>query len=585
MDFTQSVVEAPTKSVVNFRIIRGDGSIGYATAHGIILRDAAGLPMNVIGVIQDVTREKLAELSLRESEEQNRLLFEESPEAIAMLDQTGKFERVNHGYTELSKFAVEELIGRSAEELGLVSKALFTRLGEALTQALERHETFATVEHALVCKDGTILSNVESRLFLLKLGEVMHILVSSRDISAHKKAKEALLLANAEMERALRLKDEFLANMSHELRTPLNAILGISESLEEQVIGPLNDKQQHYIRTVSESGRHLLALINDILDISKIGAGRMELSLHEVPVETLVQSSLRLVKEQMQKKKLNFSSNLDCQIQTVLADERRLKQVLVNLLSNAVKFTPENGQIGLDISGDRENSQVTFTVWDTGIGIDLEDLPRLFQPFVQLDAGLDREYAGTGLGLALVAEIVRLHGGRVGVQSQRGEGSRFFVILPWDQKMDSAARPASADVPTQSLAPILRAKRRRILLVEDTESVILFIGDYLQALGYQVTVARNGLAGVAEATKQPPDLILMDIQMPGMDGFEATRVIRSNPALQDIPIIAMTAMAMPGDRERCLEAGMQDYLSKPISLKALAQIAHDYLRKSRRKSL
>jgi CheY-like chemotaxis protein/nitrogen-specific signal transduction histidine kinase len=410
-------------------------------------------------------------------------------------------------------------------------------------------------------------------------------LISSRDVTIRKKAEETLRLANAELERALRLKDEFLANMSHELRTPLNAILGISESLEEQVVGPLNEKQQHYIRTVSESGRHLLALINDILDLSKIEAGRMELSVQDVSVEMLIQSSLRMIKELAQKKNLNVSFTLDSQIQMVKADERRLKQVLVNLLSNAVKFTPGNGRIGLEVSGDWQAEQVTFTVWDTGIGIEPDDIPHLFKPFVQLDSGLNREHAGTGLGLALVAEIIRLHGGRVGVQSLPEGGSRFFVVLPWKQeKKQPAIKPASTDVPTQPLPPVTRAKREKILLVEDTESVILFINDYLQALGYEVIVARDGFVGVSEAINKHPNLILMDIQMPGMDGFAATREIRDNPAVQAIPIIALTAMAMPGDRERCLDAGMQDYLSKPISLKELAKMIHDYLPKDSRKS-
>jgi PAS domain S-box-containing protein len=435
------------------------------------------------------------------------------------------------------------------------------------------------IEYRVIWLDESIHHLQRQAVFLPgENGSPGRVIGIDRDITAHKQAEETLRMANAEMGRALRMKDEFLTNMSHELRTPLNAILGISESLEEQVAGPLNEKQLKYIRTVSESGQHLLSLINDILDLSKIEAGRMTLNIQSVTVEPLIQSSMRMIKELAQKKNLNISSSVDSKINAIQVDERRMKQVLVNLLSNAVKFTPEHGKIGVDVSGDPETGQVTLTVWDTGIGIDPGNISQLFQPFIQLDSGLDREHPGTGLGLALVAQVIRLHGGRVGVQSNLGTGSSFFVVLPWNPDgADHASKPVGANVPTRLLDPAARGQKGKILLVEDTDSVILFVGDYLQALGYQVIVARDGIYGVAEAQKQHPDLILMDIQMPGMDGFEATQLIRNNPAIQDIPIIALTAMAMPGDRERCLKAGMQAYLSKPVSLKELADLIRHHL--------
>ncbi len=246
------------------------------------------------------------------------------------------------------------------------------------------------------------------------------------DITERKNSEIVLRKANIEMERALRVKDEFLANMSHELRTPLNAILGISESLEEQVAGPLNEKQLKYIRTVTESGHHLLALINDILDLSKIEAGQMKLDLEDNPLEPIIQSSLRMIKEIAQKKKLVVSYEPGSFVKILHVDDRRLKQAVVNLLSNAVKFTPVEGKIGVEVTGDPEKQQATISVWDTGVGISIKDQQRLFQPFVQLDSGLNREHAGTGLGLTLVAQMVRLHGGRVEVKEQTREGQPFF---------------------------------------------------------------------------------------------------------------------------------------------------------------
>jgi PAS domain S-box-containing protein len=246
-----------------------------------------------------------------------------------------------------------------------------------------------------------------------------------------------LLAANVDLEKAARLKDEFLASMSHELRTPLNAILVLSENLEENVYGPVTDKQFKSLKTIRESGQHLLALINDVLDLAKIGAGKVELVLDLVSVQDICKASLRLIGPAAAKKGLTTSLDLDPTVSTFTVDGRRLKQMLGNLLNNAVKFTPEGGAIGLEVAGDRRNGVVRFTVWDTGIGIAGEDTSRLFQPFIQLDARLSREYAGTGMGLNLVKRLVELHGGTVSVESALGKGSRFTVSLPWS--------PAPAD--------------------------------------------------------------------------------------------------------------------------------------------
>lgn len=239
--------------------------------------------------------------------------------------------------------------------------------------------------------------------------------------------------ANEELARASRLKDEFLATMSHELRTPLNAVLGMAESLQEEVYGPINDRQLKSLRTIEESGRHLLELINDILDLSKIGAGKVELEITAVSVESVCQASLRFIKQTAQRKRLKVSFLFDSSVTTIHADERRLRQILVNLLSNAVKFTSEGGSIGLEVEEDCEQHLAHFTVWDTGIGIAEEDLDRLFQPFVQLDASLSRKYQGTGLGLALVDNIVKMHRGSISVESEIGKGSRFTISLPWSR--------------------------------------------------------------------------------------------------------------------------------------------------------
>jgi CheY-like chemotaxis protein len=249
---------------------------------------------------------------------------------------------------------------------------------------------------------------------------------------------------------------------------------------------------------------------------------------------------------------------------------------LVNLLSNAVKFTPEGGQIGLEVVGLPEPQVVNLTVWDQGIGIAPEGMDRLFKPFVQLDSALARQYEGSGLGLALVYRMVEMHGGSVTVESEIGQGSRFTVSLPWQETDTPDTMDESPDQPSllalEHLASSSNSQGPVVLLVEDNETLIETVVDYLQNKGYRLIVAQDGENAIEQATLKQPDLILMDIQMPGMDGLEATRRLRADATLVAIPIIALTALAMPGDRERCLEAGANEYLSKPVSLKRLVSV-------------
>ncbi len=391
-----------------------------------------------------------------------------------------------------------------------------------------------------------------------------------------------LSAANAELARAARLKDEFLANMSHELRTPLNAILGMSEVLRRELYGPLNEKQAKYMQTIEESGHHLLNLINDILDLSKIEAGKFDLQFAQVPVAALCKESLWLVQQQAREKQLELVVSVDEMIKNVWADRRRLKQVLVNLLSNAVKFTPEGGQVGLEVTGDVEQQVVRFTVWDTGVGIASEDIERLFRPFVQLDSSLSRQHEGTGLGLALVYRLTDMQGGSVAVESEHGQGSRFIISLPWKRKsLEEPGDDTAPDALNQACAfPIFdEARPLTVLLAEDNQASIDTISSYLLAGNFCVSVARNGAEAIERAREDHPDVILMDIQMPGMDGLDATRRIRADASLEAMPIIALTALTMPGDRERCLDAGMDVYISKPISMAHLFAVIHGLLQR------
>jgi PAS domain S-box-containing protein len=417
------------------------------------------------------------------------------------------------------------------------------------------------------------------------------------ELVERQQAEIQLRQSNQELARATRLKDEFLANMSHELRTPLNAILGMSEALQESAFGSINDRQQKSISSIEKSGRHLLSLINDILDLSKIEANKFDLEFSDVSIQSLCQNSLLFIKELAHKRQIQLTTQLpeDLKQLKIRVDDRRCRQVLINLLSNAVKFTPEGGSVTLDVRVvveeivggvggvkqvahseliDRSDltsplRRIAFSIIDTGIGISPENIAKLFQSFVQIDSSLNRQYAGTGLGLALVKRIVELHGGTVSVESTVDRGSCFTMFLPFEPSTEifisSSLPPRANPLPTVDRSTT-NLEKALVLVVEDNQANMETMTGYLKIRGYRSIEAGNGQQAIDFALRHRPDIILMDIQMPGMDGFEASRQIRQIPECAAIPIVALTALAMPDDRQKCLDAGANQYVSKPVKL-------------------
>ncbi|WP_434684570.1 response regulator [Pseudanabaena minima] len=402
-----------------------------------------------------------------------------------------------------------------------------------------------------------------------------------------------LQLTNTQLIESHRLKDSFLANMSHELRTPLNAILGMTESLQEHIFGAVNDRQLDALQTVERSGNHLLELINDILDLAKIESGQIELDFEIASISLIAQSSLEFVKQQALKKQIQLTLKLDPNLPNLLIDERRIRQALINLLNNAVKFTPTGGgSVTLEVKQqpsvlnktiDTTQDYLQISISDAGIGIAPENIQKLFQPFIQIDSALNRQFEGTGLGLALVKRIVELHGGYVDLTSEVGVGSCFTILLPCLPLPNPQTKIGSGNLPVKPLETKLSntytdiRQDLLILIVDDDEVNSMTVSSYLKAKNYRFLLAKDGKEAIALTKAHKPDLILMDIQMPVMDGLEATRQIRLDPNLVDIPIIALTALAMAGDRERCLESGANDYLVKPVKLKNLAKMIQTLL--------
>ncbi|MBD2198225.1 MULTISPECIES: PAS domain-containing protein [Calothrix] len=553
-----------------------------------LVRDSQGNPIEIVGYAADITERKRLEAS------QNRLiaLLEASTDYILIADVAGNAIWNNS--------ALKRLRGLDDGEITQYKPSDYHP--QQGVELLKQQAIPAAITNGSWLGENILLDAQGQEIPVSQLiiahkcpqGEVEFFSTIMRDIRIQKEYEQGLERTNAELRRATRLKDEFLANMSHELRTPLNAILGMSESLLDMILGYLNHQQQQAIATIERSGQHLLALINDILELSKIEADKLELQIAKVSVAQLCKTSLDIVKQQAFKKQIHLHLSLAKLEKEIAVDERRIQQVLINLLSNAIKFTPSGGRVCLEVTVQNvgetteENHWIIFSVSDTGIGIAPSDRAKLFQPFVQIDSSLNRKYEGSGLGLVLVKRITEMHGGYISLQSELGQGSCFSIYLPYSacpiQQLSTLNFTPSANIAPnlEAIAPpqVITAPNTQsplILLAEDNEANINTISSYLEAKGYRIIMARNGQEAIDLVYSQNPDLIIMDIQMPIVDGLQAIEQIRQNQQLATIPIIALTAMVMLGDREKCLAVGASEYLAKPVKLKQLTALIEQFL--------
>ncbi len=541
--------------------------------------------------------------SARHEAERFRLVAEAIDHSVLMTDTEGYLVWTNPSFTEMTGYALDEVIGRKPGH--------FLRAPESepsTIAAIDRHIRYhkgLDTEVLNMTKDGRrFWAQLEIRPVLDAGGKAINFIGIERDITEEKRTEAALEANRVELqqrindlqsakgeleaeraklamsadelsaakdaaEQANRAKSEFLATVSHELRTPMNGVLGMAELL---IDSDLNPEQRDHAAAIRDSGESLLVLLNDILDLSRLEAQGLELECVPFRLADTVAAVTDVMRANANDRGLQLTTEISPEApESVIGDPTRLRQILFNLTSNAIKFT-ERGSVGVFVGPDHDKGGefIRINVTDTGIGISKEAQARLFERFSQADSSISRTHGGTGLGLAICRELSRLMGGEISVESTPGEGSRFTISVPLALPEKGTAGLATSDLQKHNMGADKPSKSWRILVAEDQPINAKLITAIMGRLNHTLTIAPNGVEVIKELRQDEFDLILMDIQMPEMDGILATKVIRSSDeSWHDIPIIALTAHAMAGTRDTYLQAGMNGFVSKPISIDAL----------------
>ena len=552
---------------------RADGGLVHCYNNATPLVDTHGRKVGALGLFSDITAQKRAERQARQAGE---LLVQKSQVLVATLDsldqgvlsvdRDGRCNAWNRRFLELLQLPESLMQGFPTLDDVRRYQGEHLHFGPQLEglddQGREAHQRFMRGEPNNLASsyrrrraDGTLIEVVSH---FAPDGSLVR---TYTDMTEQHRSQTALIAARDEAERANRAKSDFLSRMSHELRTPMNAILGFGQLMEADAADPLSDGQRQRVQQLMRGGHHLLVLINEVLDIARIEAGTLQLDLHPVDVGAMARDCLALVQPVAQARGVVL---IDGAIDTpclALADATRLKQVLLNLLSNAIKFNRIDGQVRMNCHQDDDG--VVVEVSDEGPGIDASQVPRLFQAFERLD--VDGAVEGTGIGLALSRHLVDLMQGQIGVRSTVGQGSVFWLRLP----VAAASSPVLAlSAPVGGQVP--QARRHAVLYIEDNEvNQVLMAGMLAHRPAIDLRMAGLPEEGLAMAQADPPDLVLLDIQLPGIDGFEVLRLMRELPALRRVPVIAVSANAMPDDLEDARRAGFADYLTKPVDMHRL----------------
>ncbi|MDP6634235.1 MAG: PAS domain S-box protein [Phycisphaerae bacterium] len=552
-------------------------------------QDTRSLLQFVGQIFTNALRRKWAEQSLRETESELKHLVAVVPGVIATANaHTGYLTHCNPALSKILGFSSEELLARPF--IQFIHPDDRQRTIDIVQEQL-KGSPVAGFENRYLCKDGSYkwlewraTGTDEQGVIYAAATDTTERKSAEVELAKHREHLEELVrdrTAVIEAQRkqvleASRLKSEFLATMSHELRTPLNSILALSELMLSSGTGRDPGKESEFLTVIERNGRQLLDLINDILNLSSIEAGQTRIACREFEPRAVLADTLEIIRPLAQAKGLSIETRI-ADVATMCSDRDRLRQILLNLLSNAVKFT-ESGQVTVVVS--ESTDSVSFEVTDTGIGISPDILPDIFDHFRQADGSSTRAYGGTGLGLAIAQKLAVLLGGEITVRSEVGVGSTFALVLPARiaEAPDAADRESIKGIPDETKGASVEGQPTGvILIVEDNADNLLATRATLEQIGYACRTATDGRGAVAAVRADRPALVLMDIQLPEMDGLEATRRIKADEALRDIPVIALTAKAMTGDREEILAAGCDDYMSKPISVADLESMLAKWL--------
>jgi PAS domain S-box-containing protein len=540
--------------------VRKDGSRFWADVTLTPVRDEAGELHGFAKVTRDITVRKRAEQALHESEERFRLLAENSHDVIRLYAADATIQYASPSCSAVLGYEPEELVGRSSidfqhpdDDAGRDQRrgAVLASRGDSTVTYRSRHK-----DGHFVWLEATVRALRDD-----KTGAVVGFQEAARDVSERKAAEALTARAMADAERANNAKSEFLSRMSHELRTPLHAILGFGELLDREGLRP---EQREKLVQITKGGRHLLDLINEILDLSRIEQGELSLSLEPVPAGRLVQETLDMIAPLAAARSVTIHAPVTASSDIhVLADRQRLKQVLLNLLSNAVKYNRPGGEVTL-ICRPTGSAKLRIQVVDTGPGIARQDLTRVFDPFERLGAEAS-EVEGTGLGLALSKRLVEAMDGAIGVESELGKGTAFWLEFALTAASTAPGPPSSGDLPIQRAR--IRGRARTVLYVEDNPSNIKLAETILgERPEVSLIVATQGGLAVDLAREHRPSLVLLDLNLPDVSGEEVLRRIRNDPRTADTPVVVVSADATPGQVERLRSAGANDYLTKPFSL-------------------
>ena len=516
------------------------------------------------GISHNITEKKQFDLSLQESEEKFRNIFESFQDIYYRTDLQGRITMMSPSGCEISGFPQKEVIGKDISDFYINTDK---RLN--IVKRLVKHGSIKNYESDLLLRDGSIIQTISNIRFIYnKQEKPVAIEGVARDITFLKKASEELLKAKEIAEKSLKVKESFLANMSHEIRTPMNGMIGMVDLMNET---PLNEEQKKYVHTIKKSSENLLMILNDILDLSKLEAGKMQLRLTSINLENMIEKLHSLFAQQAHLKGIDLFYSIASNVpKFILADETRLLQILSNLTSNSIKFT-DKGSVSINLSLENKNgnlNKIKVEIADTGIGISEDNLQKLFNYFSQVDNSSTKSYGGTGLGLAISKELCKMMNGDIGVKTALGEGSTFwFTFEANESKRATEIKETGED--NNKFTGRFKDLNPLILLVDDNQVNQLVASEILKKSGCRVETANNGLEAIEKVKSNVYDLIFMDIQMPKMDGITATMEIKKLGLPNLPPIIAMTAYAMEEDKEKFLSNGMDDYIPKPIKSEVL----------------